>query len=130
MCGLVGKQSFNSFQQIAKILGCAEGLGQVDCMRGKTTVEVQNAAKSLTGAFPPKFAPVIDEKLVFSDYPTRGEKGLFVKAVRSYRSRLYDTVTDIISPLSLGIMTESLEITSPCLNESSFAQPRRWLIRA
>ena len=84
MCGLVGKQSYDNWKKAAAALNCAgEPAKELQCMRSKSTAEIQKAAKDIPrqGSFPPLFAPIVDEKVVFEDYFDRGAKGLFIKAV-------------------------------------------------
>jgi len=83
MCGLVGKQSFDSWATAANLAGCTDKRKALDCMRSKTVQEIQKAAKSIprNGTYPPTFVPVIDDKIVFDDYFERGSKGLFIPVV-------------------------------------------------
>jgi hypothetical protein len=49
-------------------------------MRSKSVEDMTKATRVIGSGFPPSFVPMPDGKIVFDDYPSRTEKGLFIKA--------------------------------------------------
>jgi carboxylesterase type B len=89
--------------ELSKRLGCGgaeKGNSTVACVRTKSTDEILNATRASPGnpALFRRFYPIVDEKVVFSDYDKRAESGKFVKVVRvlsSYSVLVRFSLTDI-----------------------------------
>jgi carboxylesterase type B len=61
--------------------GAEKGEDTVACVRTKSTIEILNATMSSPGKADifRRFYPVVDEKVVFSDYDKRAAAGRFIK---------------------------------------------------
>jgi cholinesterase len=80
------KNSPALWYELSKRLNCGgaeKGDATVACVRTKSTEEVLNATRSSPGKpeIFRKFYPVVDEKVVFSDYDKRAATGRFIKKV-------------------------------------------------
>ncbi|KAF2396160.1 alpha/beta-hydrolase [Trichodelitschia bisporula] len=80
MCGLISNASYTNWPKVAASLNCTDPATALPCMSTKSTKDIIAGAKSLGSGFPPKFVPVPDERIAFSDYPARGAAGKFIKA--------------------------------------------------
>lgn len=85
-------QSADVFFHVSKALGCGGVTEKPDqviqCMRQKPWEQIFNASNQVPGISTPTisepiFHPVIDEKIVFSDYVKRSIEGRFARVVRS-----------------------------------------------
>ena len=83
-------QSFASanFYKVSALIGCASSGDVLPCMRTKNVSDILNAVDKIpslpTLALPqPAFQPVVDEKIVFSDYNARAAAGMTIKKVKN-----------------------------------------------
>lgn len=85
-------QSANAFFHVSKALGCGGATEKSDqviqCMRQKPWEQIFNASNAVPGISTPTilepiFHPVIDERIVFSDYGKRSAEGRFARVVGS-----------------------------------------------
>ena|ERR1700712_5372568 len=70
--------------RVSEALGCGPvelGEKAMECMRGKTSQEVQKVLENQTGGSTMSFGPVPDGKVIFSDTAARAKSGNFAKVV-------------------------------------------------
>jgi carboxylesterase type B len=86
LAGLFSQDAIQSnFTTVAKQLGCdfpSSADAELDCMRMLPSTVIMNLIGQYIGnstAASPNFAPIVDDELVFSDYPARGASGAFAR---------------------------------------------------
>jgi carboxylesterase type B len=101
--------------ELSQRLGCGgsdKGNATLDCVRSKSLEEVYIAASSNGGKrrdITTQFAPVVDEKIYFSDFDKRRAAGNFIRKV--HKTITLTILKDLlinISPCLLGITTMKL----------------------
>ena len=92
--GLTGSDKTHSgFTAVASGVGCKSAsnpTAELSCMRGISAAAIIKAAAAGGGPFGGRmFGPVVDEKIVFSDYAKRAANGRMLAVVCGYRTGMF-----------------------------------------